>query len=45
MDLNLPDFDGYEASERIIKSNPNQNIVALTADVFAKQNSKLVLFL
>jgi CheY-like chemotaxis protein len=42
MDLNLPDFDGYEASERIIKLKPHQNIVALTADVFAKQNSKLV---
>ncbi|MFT5278353.1 MAG: signal transduction histidine kinase/CheY-like chemotaxis protein [Glaciecola sp.] len=42
MDLNLPDFDGYEASERIIKLKPHQNIIALTADVFAKQNSKLV---
>nr|WP_297347603.1 GAF domain-containing hybrid sensor histidine kinase/response regulator [uncultured Glaciecola sp.] len=42
MDLHLPDFDGFEASRRIIKSNPQQNIIALTADVFAKQSPKLI---
>jgi signal transduction histidine kinase/CheY-like chemotaxis protein len=42
MDLHLPDFDGFEASRRIIESNPQQKIIALTADVFAKQNPKLI---
>jgi signal transduction histidine kinase/CheY-like chemotaxis protein len=42
MDLHLPDFDGFEASRRIIESNSQQKIIALTADVFAKQNPKLI---
>jgi K+-sensing histidine kinase KdpD/CheY-like chemotaxis protein len=42
MDLHLPDFDGFEASRRIIESNPQQKIIALTADVFAKQNPRLI---
>ncbi|MFQ3207319.1 MAG: signal transduction histidine kinase/CheY-like chemotaxis protein [Glaciecola sp.] len=42
MDLHLPGFDGFEASRRIIESNPQQIIIALTADVFAKQNPKVI---
>jgi signal transduction histidine kinase/CheY-like chemotaxis protein len=42
MDLNLPDFDGFTASSRIKESKPQQKIIALTADVFAKQNPKVI---
>lgn len=42
MDIHLPDFDGYEASRKIIAANPNQVIVAFTADVFVNQGSRLI---
>ena len=42
MDIHLPDFDGYEASRQIITAIPNQRIVALTADVFANQDKRLI---
>jgi len=31
MDIRMPEMDGYEATEFIMKSNPDQKIVALTA--------------
>jgi signal transduction histidine kinase len=42
MDIHLPDFDGYEASRKIIAAIPNQVIVAFTADVFVNQDSRLI---
>lgn len=42
MDIHLPDFDGYEASRKIIAAIPDQLIVAFTADVFVNQDSRLI---
>lgn len=42
MDLHLPDFDGFEASRRIIEIHPEQKLVALTADVFAENDPRLL---
>ena len=40
MDIHLPGIDGFETSRRIKEILPKQNIVALTADVFA--NNKVL---
>lgn len=41
MDLHLPGIDGFETSKKITSMDPDQKIVALTADVFSKADSKL----
>jgi CheY-like chemotaxis protein/anti-sigma regulatory factor (Ser/Thr protein kinase) len=43
MDLHLPGLDGLETSKMITFMNPHQNIVALSADIFSKADTKLAL--
>lgn len=41
MDINLPDINGFEATELIKAHDPDSIVVALTADVFSHENEKL----
>lgn len=41
MDINLPDINGFEATEQIKINKPNQTVVALTADVFVDDKDSL----
>ncbi len=42
MDLHLPGIDGYQTTKAIRKRIPEQVIIALTADVFAEQDKRMV---
>lgn len=42
MDLHLPGIDGYQTTKAIKKRIPEQIVIALTADVFAKQDKRMV---
>jgi CheY-like chemotaxis protein len=40
MDLMLPEIDGFEASQKILKIDKNVKIVALTADILPETRRK-----
>lgn len=42
MDLHLPEMDGYQATKVIKQRTPEQIVIALTADVFAEQDKRMM---
>lgn len=42
MDLHLPEMDGYQATKVIKQQTPEQIVIALTADVFAEQDKRMM---